>query len=89
MSKNELLAVITEMQEYRRIADEASAAADALADRIKADMGDTEQLVIGPYKVSYATVTTNRIDSKLLRQDHPTIAELYTRTTTTRRFTVR
>ena len=88
MSTSEIIATLTELQEYTRIIDEASAAAEALRDRIKAAMGDDETLIAGPYKVTWKPVTTSRIDSKALKQDHPDLAAEYTKTTTTRRFTV-
>lgn len=88
MSNTEIIATLTELQEYNRIIEEAQAAADALKDRIKAHMGDSETLIAGPYKVTWKAVTTNRIDSKALSKDYPELAEQYTRTSTTRRFLV-
>lgn len=88
MSNPEIIATLTELQEYNRIIEEAQAAADALKDRIKAHMGDSETLIAGPYKVTWKAVTTNRIDSKALAKDHPDLASEYTRTSTTRRFLV-
>lgn len=89
MSITELTAITTELQEYTRIAEEANAAADALKDKVKAYMGDEEQLTAGPYKVTYKAVTTTRIDSKALTADHPDIAAQYTKATTARRFSVK
>ncbi len=89
MSITELTAIITELQEYARIAEEATAAADALKDKVKAYMGELEQLTAGPYKVTYKAITTSRIDSKSLAADHPDIASQYTKTTTVRRFSVK
>lgn len=88
MSIFEITATITEMQEYIRIAEEAQAAAEALKDQIKSYMGDSELLNAGPYKVSWKPVTTSRIDTTAIKKDHPEIAAQYTKTTTTRRFTV-
>lgn len=88
MSTNELITAITELQEYRRIAEETAAMIDALQDKIKAHMGDEEVLLAGPYKVVWRPVTTSRLDTKALAADHPDLAEAYKRTTTTRRFTV-
>lgn len=88
MSTTEIISTITELQEYTRIIEEAQAAADALRDRIKAHMGDDEVLIAGPYKVTWKAVTTTRIDSKALSQDHPDIASEYSKTTTSRRFLV-
>lgn len=89
MSTSELIAIITELQEYNRIIEEAQAAADALKDRVKAHMGTDEQLTAGPYKVTWKAVTSTRIDSKRLTAEHPDIAASYTVTTTARRFTVK
>ena len=89
MSITELTAIIAEMQEYTRIAEEAAAAADALKDKVKAHMGETETLTAGPYRVSWTPVTTTRIDSKRLTEERPDIAAQYSKASTTRRFTVR
>ena len=84
MSIPELTALVEEMQEMKRIADEAKAAAEALSDRIKEALGDIELMVCGPYKLTYKPVDKTTIDSKALKADHPEIAAAYTRTTTTR-----
>lgn len=88
MSNTEIIATITELQEYTRIIEEAQAAADALKDKIKAHMGEDELLIVGPYKVTWKAVTTSRIDSKALAKDYPEIASEYTKTSTSRRFLV-
>ena len=88
MSIFDITTTITEMQEYIRIAEEAQAAAEALKDQIKEFMGDSELLTAGPYKVSWKPVTTSRLDTTAIKKDHPDLAAEYTRTTTTRRFTV-
>lgn len=88
MSISEIAATIAEMQEYVRIAEEAQAAAEALKDQIKAYMGNAELLTAGPYKVSWKPVTTSRIDTTALKKALPDVAAQYTKTTTSRRFTV-
>lgn len=88
MSISEIAAIVSEMQEYIRIAEEAQASAEALKDQVKEFMGDNELLIAGPYKVKYAPVTSSRIDTTALKKALPDIAAQYTRTTTTRRFTV-
>ena len=84
MSITELTALVTEMQDMKRIADEAKAAAEALSERIKTALGDVETMVAGPYKLTYKPVTRTTIDSKRLTADHPDIAAAYSNTTTTR-----
>ena len=88
MSNSEIIATLTELQEYNRIIEEAQAAADALKDKVKEHMGSLELLIAGPYKVTWKAVTTSRIDSKALSKDYPEIASEYTKTSTSRRFTV-
>lgn len=84
MSTPEIIAAVTELQEYTRIAEEAKAAAEAIRERIKAALGDIETMVAGPYKLTYKPTTRSQIDSKRLAADHPDIAAAYTTTTTTR-----
>lgn len=88
MCNSEIISALTELQEYTRIIEEASAAADALKDKIKNHMGSDEILIAGPFKVTWKPVTTSRIDSKALAKDFPDIAQRYTKETTSRRFLV-
>ena len=91
MSTQEITAAVTELQELRRMQEEIAAEADAIADRIKEHMNAAglEMLTAGPFKVSYTTVSSTRIDTTALRRDLPEIWQEYGRTTESRRFTVR
>lgn len=89
MSNSEIISKLTEIQEYARIIDEASAAMETLKDEIKAHMGDETLLIAGPFKVTYSPVTTQRLDSSALKRDLPDIAARYTKPQTVRRFTVK
>lgn len=88
MSITEITAKVTEYQELKRMLEEIEAEMTALQDEIKAHMGDSELLVAGPYKVTYKAVTSSRVDTTALKKALPDIAAQYTKTTTTRRFTV-
>ena len=88
MSNNEIITKLSELKEIRNMIEELTADADAITDEIKAYMGDSEILLSGPYKVTYKTVTTSRIDTTALKKALPDIAERFTKTTATRRFTV-
>ena len=88
MSITEITEKITEYQELKRMLEEIEAEMTALQDEIKAHMGDSELLMAGPYKVSYKTVTSSRVDTTALKKALPDIAAQYTKTTTTRRFAV-
>ena len=88
MSITEITAKVTEYQELKRMLEEIEAEMTALQDEIKAHMGDSELLVAGPYKVTYKNVTSSRVDTTALKKALPDIAAQYTKTTTTRRFTI-
>ena len=88
MSITEITAKVTEYQELKRMLEEIEAEMNALQDEIKAHMGESEILMAGPYKVTYKTITSSRVDTTALKKALPDIAAKYTKTTTTRRFTV-
>lgn len=88
MSTAEITAKVTELQELRRMQEELEAEITALTDAIKGIMGEAETLTAGPYKITYKPVTSSRIDTAALKKALPDIAAQYTKTTTTRRFTV-
>lgn len=88
MSENDIIRKVKLLREMQRMAEDAQAEAEALKDEIKAYMGDSEELRAGEYKVTWKPVTTARIDTTALKQAMPGIAEAFTRTATTRRFTV-
>lgn len=88
MSIAEITAKVTEYQELKRMLEEIEAEMTALQDEIKTHMGDSEMLMAGPYKVTYKTITSSRVDTTALKKALPDIAAQYTKTTTSRRFTV-
>lgn len=88
MTTNEITAKLTELMELRRMQEELTAEIDTITDEIKSFMGDKETLLSGPYKVTYKAVTTNRLDTTALKKAMPEVAEQFTKTTTTRRFTI-
>jgi len=88
MSTNEIITALSELQELRRMQEELTAEIEALQDKIKNHMGDQELLLAGPYKVTWKPITTTRIDTTALKKALPDIAERFSKTTTTRRFTI-
>ena len=88
MSINELESKCRELRQLQALIDESQAEAEALLDTIKAAMGDSEAIQAGEYKVTWKPVTSTRLDAAALRKALPDVAERFTRTTTTRRFTV-
>ena len=87
---NELTAKIREYRELKRLAEEAQAAADAIADEIKAAMTEAgeSKMIIGEYKLSYSDCTRKDIDKKALAADHADIYAAYLKETTYKRFSI-
>ena len=89
MSTSEITAKLTEYQELKRMAEELEAEIAAIQDEIKTVMGDSELLIAGPYKVTWKTVTSSRLDTSALKKALPDVAAQYMKTSTTRRFEVK
>lgn len=88
MSTNEIAAKCRELRELLSLIDEAQAEADAIKDALKRELGDTEELRAGEYKLTWRPVTTSRLDTKALRAALPDVAARFSRESTTRRFCV-
>ena len=79
---------VMELMELRRMREELEAEITSLEDAIKKVMGDEETLLAGAFRVNWKPVTSSRFDSAAFRRDHADLAEAYTRSTTTKRFTI-
>ena len=80
MGKNEaIIHDIDELQELKRMREELDAAIEAAADKVKAALGDTETGVFGPYKVTYKTVVSTRVDTTALKKELPEIAARFSK----------
>jgi len=88
MSINELKTKAAELKELKAMQEELAAEISAIEDEIKAAMGDQEQIIAGGYKITWKAVTSSRFDSSAFKKANPELAAQYTKTTTTRRFTV-
>ena len=87
-ANNDIIAKVQELMELRRMSEELQAEIDTLQEAVKDFMGSEESMIAGAFKVSYKSVTSSRLDSAALKRDLPNVAALYTKQTTTRRFTV-
>ena len=88
MSNPNLTPKITELMELKRMRDELDAEIQAAEDEIKAAMGDDDTLLAGPFKVTWKTITSSRLDSTALKKALPEIAARIMKQTTTRRFSI-
>ena len=71
-------------------AAEAAAEVEAIKDEIKREMDKrgVEELVAGQYIARFTTVLSNRFDSTAFKREHGDLYKIYTKQTTTRRFSV-
>ena len=78
-----------ELAQYIRMQDEISQTIEGLKDQIKAYMQQNhlETLVSDEHKATYKTVSSSRIDTTAFKKAFPSMAEQFTKTTTSQRFT--
>ena len=88
IAQNNLDAIMREIAEYTRMAEEIGATLDSLKDKLKKYMEENglDSIAGNEHKASYKAVTNSRIDTTALKRDLPEIAAKYTKTTETRRF---
>ena len=81
-------AIMQELAQYNRLADETAAIIDGLKDQLKAYMTENhlDTLTGNEHKATYKEVTSDRIDTKALKAELPDIAKRYTKTSASMRF---
>lgn len=90
MSTNELTSKVRELKELKAMAEEIAAEITTIEDAIKAEMTarETDEMMIDVYKIRWTRVKSNRFDSTAFKKAMPELAEKFTKTTETRRFSV-
>ena len=90
MSTNELNTLARDLKELRLMAEQLDAEIKTIEDAIKAHMTEqaVDTLITTDVKITWRTVTSSRIDTAALKKQLPDVAAVFTRETTTRRFTV-
>ena len=90
MSIYELDSKVEELRELQGMIDELTAQVEAIKDTIKGKMVDegTEELVGNGWKATWHTVTSTRLDTKKLKAEKPDLYSLYSKSSTTCRFTL-
>lgn len=88
MSTHELTEKVKELKSLQTLIEEATAEIEGIKDELKKEMGEAEEIRVGDYKVRYTTVTSSRVDTVSLKKAMPDIAEAFTRTSVTRRFSI-
>lgn len=90
MGTMELDSKVKELRELRRMADELQSEIDSLQDAIKAEMTarEVDTITGNDYKITWKNITSTRLDTAALKKALPDVVERFTKTTTSRRFTV-
>lgn len=90
MTTNELASNAKKSKELKRMAEELAAEITAIEDTIKQEMTAraTDELITGEYKICWKEVISKRFDTTTFKKMHTDLYERFTKTTTTRRFTV-
>ena len=90
MSIFEITGRIAELKEWEALLAEATAEVEAIKDEIKREMEKrgVEELEAGQYIARFTTVLSNRFDSTAFKREHGDMYKLYTKQTTSRRFSI-
>ena len=78
-----------ELAQYIRMQEEIESTIEGLKDKIKAYMQENglETLASDEHKATYKTVSSSRIDTTAFKKAFPSMAEQFTKTTISQRFT--
>lgn len=78
-----------ELAQYIRMQEEISATIEGLKNEIKAYMqqNNLESVSSDEHKATFKAVTSSRIDTTAFKKAFPSMAEQFTKTTTSSRFT--
>ena len=79
---------VQELRELRRMQEELAAEIEAIQDELKAHMDahGMDTLLGFDWKVTWKSVTSNRLDSTALKKELPDIAARFMKQNTVRRF---
>lgn len=90
MSSIELVSKIEALKEWEALAAEAAAEIEAIKDSIKTEMimRNVEELEAGRYIARFTSVLSNRFDTTTFKKEHGEMYKLYTKQTTSRRFSI-
>lgn len=90
MSTTEITTKIQTLKEWEALAAEAAAEIESLKDEIKKEMENrgTEELQAGQYIARFTTVLSNRFDTTTFKREHGEMYRMYTKQTTSRRFSI-
>jgi len=85
----EALTLIKQYEEYEAKEKEVALIKEEAANKLKNMLGDNESGLIIDRKITWKTMSSERLDSKTLKLDHPEIYKNYTYKSTFRRFSLK
>lgn len=90
MSTIDMISKIEALKEWEALAAEAAAEIESLKDAIKREMDarGVEEIEAGQYIARFTTVLSNRFDTTTFKREHGEMYKLYTKQTTSRRFSI-
>lgn len=88
MTTQEIVSKVKELRELQALIEEAQAEAETINGAIKANMGGSDVLLAGEYKITWKAVESRRLDTAALSKALPELAAQFTKTTTVRRFCI-
>ncbi len=90
MSEKNLQNKVKELRELQRMAEELAAEISGIQDEIKAEMltRGADEVITGEYKISWKEVISNRFDSKAFKEKYSDLYNQFTKTSTSKRFTI-
>ena len=90
MSTQAIYEAVKAYKEYQRMMEELESEMEAVKDTIKAELSrqGVDELTAGEYKVRWTAVKSSRFDAAAFRKEMPDLAEQFTRSVETKRFSV-
>lgn len=88
MTTQEIVSKVKELRELQALIEEAQVEVETIKGAIKANMGGSDVLLAGEYKITWKTVESRRLDTAALSKALPELAAQFTKTTTVRRFCI-
>lgn len=90
MSSIEIISKIEALKEWEALAEEAAAEIESLKDCIKREMENrgVEEMEAGQYIARFTTVLSNRFDTTAFKKEHGEMYKMYTKQSTSRRFSI-
>ena len=90
MSSIEIISKIEALKEWEALAEEAAQEIESLKDSIKREMENrgVEEMEAGQYIARFTTVLSNRFDTTAFKKEHGEMYKMYTKQSTSRRFSI-